>query len=152
MFILFYHSLEFDYQHTDITDVLSVFNSLLTCASHLERIFIIWKAFPDVSLDHPLTESIINFAQKMERLVALCLVFHRLGDDNARDDCKDDVDDDANHALMEKINQRMEEEVLPKRSALWFHLDSEFPYVTDVPLIHYQELINADRWNPPIEF
>jgi len=164
-----------------------------------------WKAFPGVSLDHPLTDKLIQFAQKMECLVAFCLVFRRLedgdtasdGDDhspcsssfssndndvvddyddyvdpdngvvynidqNVQDACDveddvhdsyDDVYDDEgdDKALMEQINHRMTSEVLPTRSALWFHSGSELPDATDVPLVHYQELIKTTPWKPPLK-
>jgi len=74
------------------------------------------------------------------------------------DDHGDGIDDgdefdDANFSLMEHINQRMTEEVLPTRPALWFHLGSKFPYATDAPLIHYLELVDINPWNnPPLKF
>jgi len=155
----------------------------------------------------------------MERLVALCLIFGLLDDDNEAsycnhycssccscddhdgndldddgfddyidgyddynegyndynddfDDYNDDIDhyhddvydhgddvydgdefDDANFGLMEQINQRMTEEVLPTRPALWFYLGSKFPDATDAPLIHYLELVDINLWNnPPLKF
>jgi len=154
-----------------------------------------WEAFPDVSLDHPLSDEIIQFAKKMERLVAFCLVFGRLGDgdtasscsddDEYDDDLDDDVvdpdndvvhdvdydvhdaydveddehdandddedDEDDGEALIEQINHRMTLEVLPTRPALCFHIGSELPDATDVPLVHYQELVYIKPWNPPLK-
>ena len=72
---------------------------------------IVLETFPDFSLDHPLSDEIIQFAQKMERLVAFCLVFRRLGDDDtaSKDDnhfpysfssCSDDDDYDETLTMM----------------------------------------------------
>jgi len=65
--------------------------------------------------------------------------------DNAYDD------EDDGEALIEQINHRMTAEVLPTRPALWFHIGSELPDATDVPLVHYQELVHIKPWNPPLK-
>lgn len=138
-----------------------VLKSLTICASHLERLVIYFKAFPDdaVSLDHPFTEFVVQFAKKMERLVALCIVFFNRRHSGGHSDCCSCCscyydDDEPTDALMEQINRRMAEEVLPTRPALWFHLGSDIPNATDpdVPLIHYREMIHIDQWNPPNDF
>jgi len=145
-----------DLERTNIAGASFLLKSLQSCASHLERLVIYFHDFPDISLNHPFSGLVVDFTVKMERLIALRLVFHYIVDDESW--CSSEYfsygNDDANDALMEQINHRISQEVLPTRPALWFHLNSELPGVTDpdVPLIHYREMLNIDTWNPPLEF
>ena len=70
---------------------------------------------------------IVRFASEMPRLVALCIAFFHLDSD-----------------VVEEVNQRIAEEVLPSKSPLWFCLNDVEPKPSDsdVPLVHYQEMIS----------
>ena len=91
--------------------------------------------------DHPseTADFIVRFAAEMPRLVALCIVVVQLDDD-----------------LIEEVNRRIMEEVLPYKSPLWFHFsDAEpMPSNSNVPLIHYQEMVSPllVQAAPNIEF
>ena len=156
MYFHFHNSLQLDLQRANIADASLLLKTLLSCASHLERLVIYFDDFPDICLSHPFTGLVVDFTTKMERLIALCLLFHRRDDDHSCwSGCSCFNDDDAgNDALMAQINHRMVEEVLPTRPALWFHLGSYLPNATDpdVPLLHYREMLCIDPWNPPLKF
>lgn len=46
--------------------------------------------------------------------------------------------------VMNAIKSRVEEEVVPERPSLWFHLDRILPKASDqsVPPIHYHQMVN----------
>ncbi len=74
---------------------------------------------------------LVSFARKRERLVLLCLSgFHF--QPNAIND----------------VNRRVEEEVIPDRSAFWLHLGPALPKANNpsVPRIHFDEIINPIDW------
>ena len=74
-----------------------------------------------------MSDAIIRFASKMPRLVALCIVFFRLNSD-----------------VIEEVNRRITEEVLPSKPSLWFCLNNSEPNPTNstVPFIHYQQMVS----------
>lgn len=94
-----------------------------------------WEHLEDQS---ELADYIVRFALEMSRLVALCIHFFNLND---------------GFDLIEEVNQRITEEVLPSKPALWFYLgweDRPMPSVTSVPLVHYQEMVSpSPPWDPP---
>ena len=92
--------------------------------------------------DHPseTADFIVQFAAEMPRLVALCIV----------------VQVQLEADLIEEVNRRIVEEVLPYKSPLWFHFsDTEpMPSNSNVPFIHYQEMVSPllVQAAPNIEF
>jgi len=77
-----------------------------------------------------LADFLVQFAMKMKHLALFCLVLKG-------------CDFNRPYILINRANQRMAEEVLPKRPALWFYLDCNMPDGVDstVPGIHYHEMV-----------
>jgi len=87
--------------------------------------------------EHPseMPDVIVNFTLKMPHLVALCISFFHL-----------------KSGIIEEVNRRVVEEVLPSKSSLWFCLNDSDPYPSNstVPFIHYQEMVSPmPAWAPP---
>lgn len=78
---------------------------------------------------------LVQFAMKMKRLVAFCIVSGQL-----------------DGTLMNDISFRIVETVVPLRPALWAHLGAGWPDRSDpdVPAIHFNEtMIDHDFYFPP---
>lgn len=138
--ILRINRLELTYHNRrNIADAVSILNSLSLHATHLKRINIEFQCevIPD-DWSFPLADTIVQFALKMPHLICLSLTFYSLN----------------NCELIEQVNRRMEEEVLPARPALWFHMDDDIPEASDyfVPAVHYQEIIFNNNFDPPPTF
>lgn len=132
---MFKRRLELVSQKRDIADAVSILKSLSSHAPNLQRIAIEWK-IETLSADwncYPLADVIVQLALKLERLSCLSLTFF-----------------DIDHSWFEQIRQRMVEEVLPTRPALWFHLGSDFAEASDpsVPAVHYQEMVYTNTFDP----
>ena len=86
----------------------------------------------------PLADFVVKVALKMERLTCLSLTLYELKESK----------------LIEEVNQRMAEEVLLGRPALWFHFNSNFADASDpsVPAVHFHEMIITNNFDPPPEF
>ena len=69
---------------------------------------------------------LVSFVADMERLVAFCLAGIRIDPD-----------------IAQIVVQRLTDEILPLRPALWFHLGKDVPQVGDpcVPRVHYDEIL-----------
>jgi len=123
--------------------VLLMLKTLLGCSLHLERLALINRSTGTVPTlpvwDHPpeATDFLVNFALKMKRLVCCCLVFDRI---------------DWN--LVKDVYERVENEVVPIRPSLWFHLGRGEPYSSDpdVPSIHFHEMVDPENYTPPPTF
>lgn len=81
-----------------------------------------------------MADFVVQFALKIKRLVALCIVSPLL-----------------DGVVMQDIRSRIEEKVVPVRKALWFHIGDEWPIgsTKDVPGIHYNEMIEPVFYFPP---
>ncbi len=90
----------------------------------------VWKKLPKAA------DFLVNFALKMERLVCCCLV------------------DWIRLSLIKKIQERIENDVLPQRRSLWFYLGQAEPCASDpdVPGIHFHEMVNPVPYTPPPSF
>jgi len=131
--------LELRFQRRDIADALGILKSLSVNAPKIERINIemMCEILPN-DWNYPLAEFIVQLALELKRLTCLSLTFYELND----------------RKLIELVHQRMAQEVLPTRPALWFHLDNDFPEASDpsVPAVHYHEMICTDDFGPPPKF
>ncbi len=122
--------------------LLTIFKSLQQFSPDLQRLFVFdndppieggpfWKP-----PDNKMGSCLVDFALKMKRLYALCLVLIY-----------------TDTAQTNDIRSLMKLKVAPSRPALWFHLDIEYPDMTDphVPFIHYHEMV-APMFNYPSAF
>lgn len=119
--------------------VLLLLQAILNCSKDLERLVLIdstlkkkpvWNHYPS-----DMTDSVVNFALKMKRLVSFCLVLPK-----------------CESTLIDEVSEKIEEKVVSLRSSLWFHIGRYQPEATDVPLIHYHEMIEPTHYFPPPKF
>lgn len=129
--------------------LLPLLKSFLKNAPQLKRLAFLEGDYYESSStwDRPddlseISNCIIHFASSMPRLVALCIHFYQL----------DWFD------LIEEVNWRITEEVLPSKPSFWFYFGPDgrpMPSNSNVPFIHYQEMVTPSLlpWDPPkIEF
>lgn len=124
--------------------LLPLLKSFLTNSPQLERLVLLdgdcdassseWDRPDDLS---EMADSIVNFALKMPRLVALCINFYHL----------DWLE------LNEVVNRRIKEEVLLSKPYFWFYFNWKrrpLPSFPSVPFIHYHEMVMpSPPWAPP---
>jgi len=129
-----------------VSSVLLFLKNLLKCAGHLERL-VLYNAqgfcFADEYWECPsdIEDSLVNFAVKMDHLVALCLAgFH--------------IDPEIIHNVYQRVEK--EKEILPPRPSFWFYLARQRPAENDcsIPRIHCDEVVNPidGFYAPPLSF
>jgi len=89
-------------------------------------------------LTFEMSDFMVRFALEMHNLICLCISSCHLNSD-----------------LIEEVNRRIVEEVLPSKPSLWFWLNTSRPKpsTSNVPMIHYHEEISPSlaRVPPKIE-
>ncbi len=112
-----------------------LFKALLKCSSHLERFVFLDGRWNEYKRDHCScrpnnllfqANDLVSFVADMERLVAFCLAGIRIDPD-----------------IAQIVVQRLTDEILPLRPALWFHLGKYVPQAGDpcVPRVHFDEIL-----------
>ena len=116
--------------------LLLMLKSLLGATYHLERLVLNGSCKLMFNRNEAET-SLVEFASRMKRLVCCCLVFYKL-----------------DRKLIKKVQQRIAQEVLPKRPSLWFHLGGDDPLASDpdVPNFHFHEMVNPTFYVPTPNF
>ncbi len=138
---LFHNRLEWNYRTGDAPHVPLFLKALLKCSTHFERLALIDKDNGcELHPNNPFEQlnSLLSFVSKMTHLVAFCLVGFQI-----------------DRKVVEVIKQRLTDEILPDRSAFWFHVGPELPKGNDlsVPRVHYDEVINPiDAYYAPPKF
>jgi len=120
-----------------LSSALLLLKSFRTSASHLERISLqfncqtLFIGNPDFDL----ADFLVQFILKMDHLTALCLVFYEL-----------------DPSLIPQVHQRIVEEILPLRPALWFYLDRKLPNGVEpsVPAVHYRDMVLINNKFDPV--
>ena len=119
-------------------------NAHLPSSSHLERVAIDFKGYwkwPDRDPvgNGIMSNFIVNFVSKMTHLVCCILVFRDL----------------YNPALIEEVNRRIMNEILPSRPSLYFYLGTKMPQArphSNIPLIHFHDMVDPINYVPPPTF
>ena len=129
-----------EWNHRENPSDLHIFLKTLRESSarhHLQRL-VLFDNEPGVSVN-PTTldkDCLVPFITEMGSLVALCLAGFRL----------DPYD-------TEVVNQQISNKILPLRPAFWLYLGLNLPKGnnTDVPRVHYDEIIRPIDWfrSPP---
>ena len=131
----------------DGSKLLPLLKSFFKHSPQLERLSLLDGDCDDSSsewgiLEDPseLSDYIVKFALELPHLVALFISFYH-------------PDREFGFDLTNQVDQRVTEEVLPSKPSFWFHLgweDRPVPFVTSVPLIHYQDMVSPSLpWAPP---
>jgi len=123
-----------------LSSALLLLKFLRTSASHLERISLQFNCqtffigIPDFNL----ADFLVQFIFKMKHLTALCLVFYELYP-----------------SLIRQVNQKIAEEILPLRPALWFYLDRKIPNGVEpsVSAVYYSDMVlTSNKFDPVLTF
>lgn len=122
--------------------------NLLKLSGTLERLVLLYNAegFPvcwdaKECWDCPsnIEHLLVDFAVKMDHLVALCLAGFLI-----------------DPKIIGNVYQRVEKEILPLRPSFWFYLAGQRPAENDcsIPRIHYDEVVNPTEgfFAPPLSF
>lgn len=120
------------------SSLMALLTSLSNCLV-LEKLFLFDNdpnQHRELIWDHPsgTADLVAQFATKMKRLIAFCIVFFQF-----------------NPILVKRISARLAE-VVPARSAFWFHVDRNRPDFIDVPPVHYFQLIEPNYSLPLPKF
>ncbi len=128
------------YTATAFSILKAIFKGFIEKSIHetkLERLALIDAGTVDLPRwNHPpeFADFLVDFTAKMTHLYCCCITFKQM---------------DAN--LMKAIKERVEEEVVIERPALWFHLGRDVPDASDpgVPPIHYHQIVEPISFTTP---
>lgn len=133
--------LKWNYQYEDfLGTILSLLSAILKESVLLERLVLI-DGGPSNSSSYTylpgLDDAFVNFAAKMTHMTCCCITSNQI---------------DSDH--MKAIKQRVEEEVLPERPSLWFHMGRTVPEASDttMPPIHYCQIVDPQSFDMPRVF
>jgi len=84
------------------------------------------EKLPDWQPPPEFADFLVDFTAKMTHMTCCLITFHQI-----------------NTGLMQKIKERVENEVVTERPSLWFHLDHAIPEASDpgVPAVHYHQIV-----------
>lgn len=147
MLLFFFRLHRMEFTKFSCSLLLPLLKSFFKNSPQLERLALLdgdceessseWDRPDDLS---KMANFIVQFSSNMPRLVALCINFYHL----------DWFD------LIEEVNWRITEEVLPSKPSFWFYFGPDgrpTPSNSNIPFIHFQEMVSPSlpRDPPKIE-